>query len=103
MSANLAENIVEMIKEHEVKFIDLRFTDSKGKEQHVSIPAMRIGVEELEEGKMFDGSSIDGWKHINESDMLLMPDLATAFIDPFFVVKINYFPSSFYSSLDIKG
>ncbi|PIP80599.1 MAG: glutamine synthetase [Gammaproteobacteria bacterium CG22_combo_CG10-13_8_21_14_all_40_8] len=84
MSANLAENIVEMIKEHEVKFIDLRFTDSKGKEQHVSIPAMRIGVEELEEGKMFDGSSIDGWKHINESDMLLMPDLATAFIDPFY-------------------
>ncbi len=84
MSTELAENIVSLIKEQEVKFIDLRFTDSRGKEQHVSIPAMRIDVEELEEGKMFDGSSIDGWKGINESDMVLMPDLTTAFIDPFY-------------------
>ncbi|HFB66884.1 MAG TPA: glutamate--ammonia ligase [Aeromonadales bacterium] len=78
------EKIVELIKENEVKFIDLRFTDSIGKEQHVSIPAMRIDADDLAEGKMFDGSSIAGWKGINESDMVLMPDCDTAFIDPFY-------------------
>ncbi len=84
MSTRIAESIIETIKEQDVKFVDLRFTDTKGKEQHVSMPAMRIDVDELEEGKMFDGSSIEGWKGINESDMVLMPDLETAFIDPFY-------------------
>ena len=68
---------------NEVKFVDLRFTDTKGKEQHVSIPAHQVGEDFFEEGKMFDGSSIAGWKGINESDMVLMPDASTAVLDPF--------------------
>ncbi|WP_445395307.1 glutamate--ammonia ligase [Zobellella sp. An-6] len=78
-----AENVLAMIKEHDVKFIDLRFTDTKGKEQHVSIPVNQINEDFFEDGKMFDGSSIGGWKTINESDMVLMPDPSTAVMDPF--------------------
>ncbi len=78
-----AKDIIEMIRENDVKFVDLRFTDTKGKEQHVTIPAMRLTEEQLEAGKMFDGSSIAGWKGINESDMVLMPDFASAYLDPF--------------------
>ncbi|HCG88143.1 MAG TPA: glutamine synthetase, partial [Alteromonas macleodii] len=62
------EKALELIKESEAKFVDLRFTDTKGKEQHVSIPASVVDEEFFEEGKMFDGSSIAGWKGINESD-----------------------------------
>ena len=72
-----------LIKESEAKWVDLRFTDSKGKEQHVSLPVSEIDGEFFEEGKMFDGSSIAGWKGINESDMILMPDDETSFLDPF--------------------
>lgn len=79
-----AEHVLTMLNEHEVKFVDLRFTDTKGKEQHVTIPAHQVNAEFFEEGKMFDGSSIGGWKGINESDMVLMPDASTAVIDPFF-------------------
>src|ERR1700676_2563927 len=75
---------VKLIKEKEVRWGDLRFTDTRGKEQHVSIPARYVSEEFFVEGKMFDGSSIAGWKGINESDMILMPDAGTAFIDPFF-------------------
>ncbi|WP_111978769.1 glutamate--ammonia ligase [Algibacillus agarilyticus] len=78
-----AEKVLELLKESEAKFVDLRFTDTKGKEQHVSIPAALIDADFFEEGKMFDGSSIEGWKGINESDMILMPDPATAVLDPF--------------------
>ncbi|GLP97593.1 glutamate--ammonia ligase [Paraferrimonas sedimenticola] len=77
------ESVLSLIEEHEVKFVDLRFTDTKGKEQHVSIPTHQIDADFFEEGKMFDGSSIQGWKGINESDMVLMPDPATAVLDPF--------------------
>lgn len=77
------ENVLSLIQENEVKFVDLRFTDTKGKEQHVSIPAHQIDADFFEEGKMFDGSSIAGWKGINESDMVLMPDASTAVLDPF--------------------
>lgn len=77
------ETALELIKESEAKFIDLRFTDTKGKEQHVSIPAHQVTDDFFEEGKMFDGSSIAGWKGINESDMVLMPDPSTAVLDPF--------------------
>src|SRR5210317_1114001 len=77
------EKTLELIKESEAKFIDLRFTDTKGKEQHVSIPAHQVDEDFFEEGKMFDGSSIAGWKGINDSDMVLMPDPETAVIDPF--------------------
>ena len=77
------ESALELIKSSEAKFVDLRFTDTKGKEQHVSIPAGLIDEDFFEEGKMFDGSSIAGWKGINESDMILMPDAESAVVDPF--------------------
>lgn len=78
------EKVLQLIKDNEVKFIDLRFTDTKGKEQHVTLPAAVAGDEFFEYGKMFDGSSIAGWKGIDDSDMVLMPDTETAVIDPFF-------------------
>ncbi|MGI9273386.1 MAG: glutamate--ammonia ligase [Endozoicomonas sp.] len=74
---------LNLIKEHDVKWVDLRFTDTKGKEQHVSLPISEIDGEFFELGKMFDGSSIAGWKGINESDMILMPDDSSSVIDPF--------------------
>ena len=79
-----ADKVLTLIKEQEVKFVDLRFTDTRGKEQHVSIPAKLIDAGFFQDGKMFDGSSIAGWKGINESDMTLMPEAETAVIDPFF-------------------
>ncbi|HCE2830816.1 TPA: glutamate--ammonia ligase [Vibrio parahaemolyticus] len=77
------ENVLSLIQENEVKFVDLRFTDTKGKEQHISIPAHQIDADFFEEGKMFDGSSVAGWKGINESDMVMMPDASSAVLDPF--------------------
>ena len=79
-----SSDVVKLIKEKEVKWADLRFTDTRGKEQHVSIPARYVTEEFFVEGKMFDGSSIAGWKGINESDMILLPDASTAIMDPFF-------------------
>ena len=73
----------DLIKEHEVKWVDMRFTDSRGKEQHVTIPATEVNEDFFAEGKMFDGSSIAGWKGINESDMILMPDDSSSVLDPF--------------------
>lgn len=78
------EKVLSLLKENDVKFVDLRFTDTKGKEQHLTLPASQLNEDFFEEGKMFDGSSMDGWKDINESDMILMPDTATAVLDPFF-------------------
>jgi len=78
-----ASDVLNKINEYGVKFVDFRFTDTKGKEQHVSIPASLLDEETFTEGKMFDGSSVAGWKGINESDMILMPDPATAVLDPF--------------------
>ena len=77
-------DVIKLIKEKEVKFADLRFTDTRGKEQHVTIPARLVDEELFRDGKMFDGSSIAGWKGINESDMILSLDASTAVIDPFF-------------------
>jgi glutamine synthetase len=79
----MADNTLGLIKEHDVTWIDLRFTDTHGKEQHVSIPVTEISDDFFAEGKMFDGSSISGWKGINESDMILMPDDSSAVMDPF--------------------
>ena len=79
-----SSDVLKLIKDKEVKWADLRFTDTRGKEQHVSIPARYVSEEFFIEGKMFDGSSIAGWKGINESDMILLPDAGTAVIDPFF-------------------
>jgi glutamine synthetase len=78
------EKVLAMIAEYEAKFVDLRFTDTIGKEQHVTIPARLVDKDFFEEGKMFDGSSIAGWKKINSSDMILMPDPETAVLDPFY-------------------
>ena len=77
-------DVLKIIKEKEVTFVDFRFCDTKGKEQHVTVPSHTIDAELFTDGKMFDGSSIAGWKVINESDMKLMPDVSTAVIDPFF-------------------
>jgi len=79
-----AAEVLKMMQEKGVKFVDFRFTDTRGKEQHVTVPASVFDEDIFEEGKMFDGSSIAGWKGINESDMILMPDPSTAVIDPFF-------------------
>ncbi len=74
---------LSLLEECDAKFVDLRFTDTKGKEQHVTLPIGMVDDDLFEEGKMFDGSSISGWKGINESDMILMPDTDSAVIDPF--------------------
>ena len=79
-----AQKIMGMIKEHDITYVDLRFTDPRGKMQHVTQHIDTIDEETLAEGFMFDGSSIAGWKAINESDMTLMPDLYRAYVDPFF-------------------
>ena len=79
-----ASDILKLIKDKEVKYVDIRFTDPRGKWQHVTFDLMMVDDDFLDHGTMFDGSSIAGWKAINESDMLLKPDLDTAVIDPFF-------------------
>ncbi|MDQ0251789.1 glutamine synthetase [Sphingomonas kyeonggiensis] len=81
--ANSASDVLKMVKENEIEWIDLRFTDPKGKWQHLTMVAGVIGEDELTDGLMFDGSSIEGWKAINESDMILKPDLDAVWIDPF--------------------
>ena len=78
-----AADVLGLISDTEARFVDLRFTDTRGKEQHVTLPTSEIDDDFFEDGKMFDGSSIDGWKGINESDMILMPDPATAVVDVF--------------------
>jgi len=78
-----ASDILKQIKDEEIEWVDLRFTDPKGKWQHLTMVASLIGEDELTDGLMFDGSSIEGWKAINESDMILMPDIQAAYIDPF--------------------
>ncbi|WP_123657307.1 glutamate--ammonia ligase [Salinisphaera japonica] len=80
----MASKALELIKKTEAKFVDFRFCDARGKEQHMTMPAHVVDDEFMEEGKMFDGSSIDGWKGINDSDMVMMPDDSTAVLDPFF-------------------
>ena len=78
------DDVLKLIKDKEAKYCDLRFTDTRGKEQHVTIPTRLVDEDFFTDGKMFDGSSIAGWKGINESDMILMPDPSTAVIDPFY-------------------
>src|SRR5579864_9267508 len=80
MSANDA---LKFIKDNDAQFVDFRFTDPKGKWQHTSYIADKVNEGSFEDGIMFDGSSIAGWKSINESDMILMPEPKTAFLDPF--------------------
>ena len=76
-------DVLKMIKDNDIKFVDLRFTDTRGKEQHTSVPAKQFDTSKFEDGHAFDGSSIAGWKGIQASDMLLMPDADSARVDPF--------------------
>src|SRR5690606_13829613 len=76
-------DVLQLIKDKGIKFVDLRLTDTRGKEQHVTVPSHTVDEAFFEDGKMFDGSSIAGWKGINESDMILMPDTSTAVVDVF--------------------
>ena len=76
-------DVIKLMKDNNATFVDLRFTDTKGKQQHVTLPSHSVDESIFEDGKMFDGSSIAGWKGINESDMILMPDPTTAVMDPF--------------------
>ena len=82
-AASEATKVLDMIKEHSVEYVDLRFTDPRGKWQHTAQHISTVDMDALTEGFMFDGSSIAGWKAINESDMILQPDCATAVLDPF--------------------
>jgi len=78
-----AKDIIKRIKDEEIEWVDLRFTDPRGKWQHLQMCAGVMGEDEFEDGLMFDGSSIEGWKVINESDMVLRPDLEAVYADPF--------------------
>jgi len=79
----MSANTIKMIQDSEARWVDLRFTDTKGKEHHVTIPARVVDEDFFSEGQMFDGSSIAGWKGINDSDMIIMPDDSSAVLDPF--------------------
>ena len=76
-----------MIEDEDVEYVDIRFTDPRGKLQHVTVMADQVDEDFLEEGFMFDGSSIAGWKSIDQSDMKLMPDSNTCYVDPFYAEK----------------
>ena len=78
------ENVMKLVIDNDIKFVDFPFTDTRGKEQHVTVPVSHFNEDKFTEGHAFDGSSIAGWKGIQASDMQLMPDPSTAFIDPFF-------------------
>lgn len=81
----VSENqVLKLVKESNARFVDFRFCDLRGKAQHITMPSHIVDEEFIEEGKMFDGSSIDGWKGISDSDMVLNPDDNTAVLDPFF-------------------
>ena len=84
MAKSPADTLIKKMKDEDIKFLDLRFTDPKGKLQHVTFHSEMVDEDLFEDGTMFDGSSISGWKDINESDMVLMPDASTAKMDPFF-------------------
>lgn len=86
----MADDILKRIKDEEIELVDLRFTDTRGKLQHVTFDSTMIDEDFLEDGTMFDGSSISGWKAINESDMTLMPDTSYAPVDPFFQNKTMF-------------
>ncbi len=96
-------DVMKKIKQEKIKFVDLRFTDTKGKEQHVSVPTFAFNKSKFTEGHAFDGSSIAGWKGINASDMLLYPDPNTANIDPFMEEKTLILTCNVIDPTDGKG
>ena len=81
------EAVLKLIADEGADYVDIRFTDPRGKLQHVTVMSDQVDDDFLDEGFMFDGSSIAGWKSIDESDMKLMPDTESAYVDPFFAEK----------------
>ena len=101
--AMTAAEVLKMAKDNEVKFVDFRFADTRGKEQHVTVPISQFGMDKFESGHAFDGSSIAGWKGIEASDMLLMPDPNTANIDPFMEETTMFMQCDVIEPSDGKG
>ena len=83
----MANPVLDLIKAEDAEYVDIRFTDPRGKLQHVTVMADQVDEDFLEEGFMFDGSSIAGWKSIEASDMKLMVDQDSAYVDPFYAEK----------------
>jgi len=98
-----AADVLKMVKDNEVKFVDFRFTDTRGKEQHVTVPVSHFDMDKFESGHAFDGSSIAGWKGIEASDMLLIPDPNTARIDPFMEETTMFIQCDVVEPSDGKG
>ncbi|MHB1245846.1 MAG: glutamate--ammonia ligase [Sulfuriferula sp.] len=96
-------DVMKMVKENDVKFIDFRFTDTRGKEQHVSVPVKQLSEEKFTDGHAFDGSSIAGWKGIQASDMILMPDPDSARMDPFMDESTLLLTCDVIEPTDMKG
>jgi glutamine synthetase type I len=101
--ARTAAEVLKMAKENEVKFVDFRFADTRGKEQHVTVPVSHFDMDKFESGHAFDGSSIAGWKGIEASDMILMPDPNTANIDPFMEETTLFMQCDVIEPSDGKG
>ena len=95
-------DVMQMVKDNDVKFVDFRFTDTRGKEQHVTVPVSHFDEDKFTSGHAFDGSSIAGWKGIEASDMLLMPDPNTANIDPFYDEPTLFLSCTVYEPSDMK-
>src|SRR5438067_7190585 len=102
LMATTPDDVLKLIKDKEVKFVDLRFTDTRGKEQHVTVPVKYFGKDKFETGHAFDGSSIAGWKGIQASDMLLMPDASSARMDPFTDEPVLNLTCDVYEPMDGK-
>jgi glutamine synthetase len=101
--AKTAADVIQLIKDNEVKFVDLRFADTRGKEQHVTVPVSHFDEDKFESGHAFDGSSIAGWKGIEASDMLLLPDPNTANLDPFMEETTLFLQCDVIEPSDGKG
>ncbi|MDP2027228.1 MAG: glutamate--ammonia ligase [Pseudomonadota bacterium] len=96
-------DVMKMVKDNDVKFVDFRFTDTRGKEQHVTVPVKQLNEEKFTDGHAFDGSSIAGWKGIQASDMILMPDPDSARMDPFMDESTLLLTCDVIEPTDMKG
>ena len=101
--ARTAADVMQLLKDNEVKFVDLRFADTRGKEQHVTVPISHFDEDKFESGHAVDGSSIAGWKGIEASDMLLIPDPNTANLDPFMEEMTVFMQCDVIEPSDGKG
>src|SRR5471032_2921756 len=101
--AMTAAEVLKMVEENEVKFVDFRFADTRGKEQHVTVPVSHFDMDKFESGHAFDGSSLAGWKGIEASDMILLPDPNTANIDPFMEETTLFMQCDVIEPSDGKG